>query len=95
MKALVTETRGLDAFDEAVMDSQIEYATVLDNTVTFHFRDGREVTKPYQDKRQGTPWTEERRERSVASIRASWTDERRKKHGDIVREARRKKRDEN
>ena len=95
MKALVTETLGLDAFDEAVMDSQIEYATVLDNTVTFHFRDGREVTKPYQDKRQGTPWTEERRERSVASIRASWTDERRKKHGDIVREARRKKRDEN
>ena len=95
MKALVTETLGLDVFDEAVMDSQIEYATVLDNTVTFHFRDGREVTKPYQDKRQGTPWTEERRERSVASIRASWTDERRKKHGDIVREARRKKRDEN
>lgn len=95
MKALVTETLGLDAFDEAVMDSQIEYATVLDNTVTFHFRDGREVTKPYQDKRQGTPWTEERRERSVASIRASWTDERRKKHGEIVREARRKKRDEN
>ena len=50
MKALVTEALDLDAFDESVMDAQIEYATVINNTVTFHFRDGHTVTKPYLDR---------------------------------------------
>lgn len=94
MKALVTEALDLDAFDESVMDAQIEYATVINNTVTFHFRDGHTVTKPYLDKRHGVKWTAERRERQVQSIRASWTEERRKRHGEIIREIRRKKRGE-
>lgn len=94
MKALVTEALDLDAFDESVMDAQIEYATVINNTVTFHFRDGHTVTRPYLDKRHGVKWTAERRERQVQSIRASWTEERRKRHGEIIREIRRKKRGE-
>lgn len=95
MKALVTEVLGLSEYDEAAMDTQIEYASILDHTVTFHFRDGREVSREFLDKRHGTKWTEERRERQVQSIRASWTEERRKKHGEIIREVRRKKREEN
>ena len=54
MKALVTDVLELDSFDEAVMDNQLEYASVLGNTVTFHFRDGHEVTKSFKEKRQGT-----------------------------------------
>lgn len=46
----MTEALDLDAFDESVMDAQIEYATVINNTVTFHFRDGHTVTKPYLDR---------------------------------------------
>lgn len=95
MKALVTEVLGLDEFDETVMDAQIEFATVLDNMVTFHFRDGREVSKPYLDKRHGVKWTEERRAKAVAAINASWTEERRKKHGEIIREVRRNQRAKN
>lgn len=77
MKALVTEVLGLPAFDEAVMDLQIEYASILNNTVTFHFRDGHEISKAYEDKRHGVKWTAERREKQCQAIKNSWTDERR------------------
>ena len=77
MKTLVTEVLEIDNFDEAVMDNQLECATVLGNTVTFHFRDGHEVTKSFKEKRQGTKWTEERREKQCQAIKNSWTDERR------------------
>ena len=77
MKALVTDVLELDAFDEAVMDKQIEYALVLGNSVTFHFRDGLEVIKSFKDKRHGTKWSAERREKQCQALKASWTDERR------------------
>lgn len=77
MKALVTDVLALDAFDEVVMDNLLEYAAVLGNTVTFHFRDGHDITKSFKEKWQGTKWTEERREKQCQAIKNSWTDERR------------------
>ena len=77
MKTLVAEALDIPAFDEAVMDAQIEYASILDGTVTFHFRDGQEVSKTYQDKRHGVKWTAERREKQCQAIKNSWTDARR------------------
>ena len=77
MKRLVTEILGLDEFDEAAMDAQIESATILDHMVTFHFRDGHIESRDFLDKRHGTPWTEERREKARESMKAAWTDERR------------------
>lgn len=77
MKRLVTEILGLDEFDEAAMDAQIESATILDHMVTFHFRDGHIESRDFLDKRHGTPWTEERREKEKKSMKAAWTDERR------------------
>jgi hypothetical protein len=91
MKALVTDVLELDNFDEAVMDNQLECATVLGNTVTFHYRDGHEVTKSFKEKRQGTKWTEERREKQTQAIRASWTDERRAAASERMRELRSEK----
>lgn len=91
MKALVTDVLVLDSFDEAVMDNQLEYAAVLGNNVTFHFRDGHEVTKSFKKKRQGTKWTEERREKQTQAIRASWTDERRAAASERMREIRSEK----
>lgn len=91
MKALVTDVLALDSFDEAVMDDQLEYAAVLGNNVTFHFRDGHEVTKSFKKKRQGTKWTEERREKQTQAIRASWTDERRAAASERMRELRSEK----
>ena len=88
MKALVTEILGLPAFDEAVMDAQIEYASILNNTVTFHFRDGHEISKAYEDKRHGVKWTAERREKQCQAIKDSWTDERRAAMSERMRQIR-------
>ena len=77
MKSLVADVLDLDAFDEAAMDKQIEYARVLGNTVTFHFRDGQEVTRSFKEKRHSTKWSAERHEKMRQALKASWTDERR------------------
>jgi len=77
MKALVADVLGLDAFDEASMDKQIEYAQMHGNTVTFHFRDGHDDDRSFKDKHHGTKWTAERREKQCQALKACWTDERR------------------
>ena len=77
MKTLVADVLGLDVFDETAMDKHIEYAQVLGNTVSFHFRDGHEEVRNFKDKRHGTKWSADRHERMRQALKASWTDERR------------------
>ena len=91
MKTLVTDVLGLAEYDEAVMDEQMEYATILDNTVTFHFRDGHEVSREFHDNRHGTKWTEERRVKQSQAIRDSWTEERRAAVGERMKQIRSEK----
>lgn len=91
MKRLVTAVLGLDEFDEAAMDARIESATVLDHTVTFHFRDGHTESRDFLDKRHGTPWTEERREKARESMKAAWTDERREAMSERIKRIRSEK----
>ena len=77
MKTLVADVLGLDVFDETAMDKQIEYARVLGNAVTFHFRDGQKVIRGFKEKRHSTKWSAERHEKMRQALKASWTDERR------------------
>lgn len=91
MKRLVTDVLGLDEFDEAAMDAQFEEATILDHTVTFHFRDGRTESRDFLDKRHGTPWTEERREKAQQSMKDAWTDERREAMSKRIKQIRSEK----
>ena len=91
MKRLVIDVLGLDEFDEAAMDAQIENATIRDHTVTFHFRDGHTESRDFLDKRHGTPWTEERREKARESMKAAWTDKRRKAMSERIKKIRSEK----
>ena len=91
MKRLVADVLGLGEFDEAAMDAQIENATILDHTVTFHFRDGHTESRDFLDKRHGTPWTEERREKARESMKAAWTDERREAMSERIKKIRSEK----
>ncbi|MHC1787332.1 MAG: recombinase family protein [Christensenellales bacterium] len=88
MKTLVVDVLGLDVFDETAMDKHIEYAQVLGNTVTFHFRDGHEEVRNFKDKRHGTKWSAERLEKQCQALKASWTDERRAAARDKKRKSR-------
>jgi len=91
MKALVTDVLGLAEYDEAAMDAQLEYASVLKGAVTFHFRDGHEAMLEFHDKRRGVKWTEERREKQCQAIKDSWTDERRAAMSERVKQIRSEK----
>ena len=91
MKRLVTEVLGLDEFDEAAMDTKIEKATILDHKVTFHFRYDHTESRDFLDKRHGTPWTEERREKAKESMKAAWTDERREAMSERIKKIRSEK----
>ena len=91
MERLVADVLGLDEFDEAAMDARIENATILDHTVTFHFRDGHTESRDFLDKRHGTPWTEERREKARESMKAAWTDERREAMSERIKKIRSEK----
>ena len=91
MKRLVIDVLGLDKFDEAAMDAQIESAAILDHTVTFHFRDGHTESIDFLDKRHVTPWTEERREKARESMKAAWTDKRRKAMSERIKKIRSEK----
>lgn len=87
----MTDVLGLGEFDEAAMDAQIEKATILYHTVTFHFRDGHTESRDFLDKRHGTPWTEERREKARESMKAAWTDERREAMSERIKKIRSEK----
>lgn len=69
MKRLVAEVLGLSEFDEDKMDAAIECASILEHTVTFHFRDGHTESNDYLNRRVGNPWTEERRIKQTKAIR--------------------------
>lgn len=73
MKHLVADALGLDTYDNAAMDEQIEFATVLANSVTFHFRDGQKVERNFSYK-QGTKWSAERRERQCQTLKTVESD---------------------
>ena len=91
MKRLAADVLQLEAFDEATMDAQMESASVLDHTVTFHFRDGHTEVRDFLDKRHGTPWTEERKEKAREAMKDAWTDERKKEMSKRMKQIRSEK----
>lgn len=69
----------LNEFDEKVMDEEIERIYIADNKVRFKFKDSHEETKEYLEKKRGTPWTKERREKQIPQMREYWKDENHRK----------------
>lgn len=79
LKRLLCEVLELDEFDEKVMDEKIERIYIADNKVRFKLKDGNEKTKEYLEKKRGTPWTKERREKQIPQIREYWKNEEHRK----------------
>jgi site-specific DNA recombinase len=48
MKELICDVLGLPEFDEDSMNKAMDYAVIDHWTITFHFRDGHEVTRKYK-----------------------------------------------
>lgn len=76
MKTLVAEVLSMEQFDETVMDSQIEYASVLKDIVTFHFRDGHTADRSFEDKRRGAKHTDDYKKYMSEIMKQKWRDRR-------------------
>ena len=79
IKRLAAEALGITEFDLAVMDEQMDYATVQsDSELVFHFRDGHEVVKTIVRKRKCPSQSEERKRHMSEKMKEYW----RKKHAE-------------
>lgn len=66
---------GPPEFDEELFNQQLAYATVpADNQIVFHFRDGREVSRTFVQKRQMPRQTEERKKHMSEVMKAKWRE---------------------
>lgn len=83
LKALVCEVLNLAEFNEQAMDEYIERIYVADNKATFKFKDGHEETKAYLEKKRGTPWSKERREKQLAKMHKYWANEENRKAASV------------
>ncbi len=70
---------GVTEADIKTLHEKLDKAVVLNNTVTFHFKDGSTKTLDYKEKKKGTPHTEEYKEYMRECMKQIWDDERRKK----------------
>lgn len=79
VRRMAAEALGIAEFDLEAMNAQMNYATVIsDSEITFHFRDGHEVTKTFLRKRRMPPHTEEQKRHMSEMMKAYW----RKRHGE-------------
>lgn len=92
LNALVCDVLGLEEYDEAAMDKAMDYCEIADNAVFFHFRDGHLVKRDYEEKKRGTPWAEERRQKALTGMKEYWSDpEHRKQASKRMKKIRREK----
>lgn len=79
LKELVCDVLNLNEFDEKIMDEKIERIYIANNKVRFRFKDGNDEIRVYEEKKRGTPWTEERRKKQMPKLKEYWKDENHKK----------------
>jgi transcription elongation factor Elf1 len=82
LKQLVQEVLELSAFSEKSMDLKIENIVVLDDIVTFYFKDGDSKTLTYKSPRACAPWSEIRKQHPSKAMKAKWREKRDQENND-------------
>lgn len=83
---------GLEEFGEEAFKERIDFISVRGLThLTFHLKDGSTVKRDYEFRKEGIPWTDERREKQTKAIRDSLTPERRQKTSESTKKTRSEK----
>ena len=68
LRNMAAEVLGLAEFDEDIFLEKIDRITVRDGThLTFHFTDGGTAERDYKFKKESKPWTEEQRQKFMAT----------------------------
>lgn len=77
LKTISSDFLSIETFDENIFKENIESITVVSNTeLLFQLKDGCKITKQWQFKRRQPAWSEERKKRQGEKLREAW----RKKH---------------
>lgn len=77
LKTISSDVLSIKEFDEAIFKEKIDYITVVSNTeLLFQLKDGSKITKQWQFKRRQPAWSEERKKRQSEKMKEAW----RKKH---------------
>ncbi len=89
---LTAKALGMEQISEDAFEAQIDYISIAPGgNITFHFYDGHETSMTYSIKKKMPAWTDERREKQTAAIRASYTPERREKMSQTMKKIRSEK----
>lgn len=92
LRKLSAQALGQQELDEALFLKEIDHITIAPGGhITFCFYDGHEVSMEYSTKRRMPGWTEERRQKQVEAIKASFTEERRQKMSETMKKIRSEK----
>ncbi len=74
MKRLIAEMLGLADYSEEAMAAVMEKAVIHDNMVTFHFHDGNTQERGFNNKKKGTPHTEEYKKYMSDLMKQRWKE---------------------
>ena len=93
LRDMTAEVLGLTEFDEAIFLERIDRITVRDGThLTFHFTDGGTAERDYTFKREGKPWSEEQRQKYMATRQSHpMSDEQRKAASERMKKIRKER----
>ena len=92
LRLLTADVLGLTEFDESVFIEKVDHVTV-DNQkqLTFSLKDGTEITRTWEVKRQSPKWSPERRAAFEAKPKREYTEEQRRAISERVKKTRREK----
>lgn len=90
---MTAEVLGLAEFDEDVFLGKIDRITVRDGIhLTFHFTDGGTAERDYTFKRDSKPWSEEQRQKFMATRKSRpMSDEQRKAISERMKQIRKER----
>jgi hypothetical protein len=77
LKTISSDVLSIKEFDESIFKEKVDSITVVSNTeLLFQLKDGSKITKQWQFKRRQPAWSEERKKRQSKKMKEAW----RKKH---------------
>lgn len=77
LKTISSDVLSIKEFDESIFKEKVDSITVVSNTeLLFQLKDGSKITKQWQFKRRQPAWSEERKKRQAEKMKEAW----RKKH---------------
>lgn len=92
LKEIIADVLGLEEFSEDAFKEHVDFISARGLThLTFHLKDGTAAEREYEFRKEGIPWTDERREKQTKAIPDSLAPERSRKTSENTKRTRSEK----